>query len=299
VIFSIEVTATSYLVRNLPRAFLTAVCASLVYTFAGVKDIFSLFNEDNERVLQFDPEDLVLCTILGVCMGVAGSVFVSGVARLSAMRNHFLRYSLGAQVISQRRFILVLVAATVVGPMVYLDMIYGINADDHAHPLSEIMFRSVPMGLTRNLIVYTLSKFISTILCVCLPLPVGLFTPTFMTGAALGRIFGEILNRYYDSDLSSFRAWEYAVIGAAAFSSGVTRAISTAVVIFELSGQNHLRLPVAVAVLVAYFIGNRFTKNIYDVILDTNGTPYLPDLPRELYLSTAAKVGALFPVYMW
>lgn len=50
------------------------------------------------------------------------------------------------------------------------------------------------------------------------------------------------------------------VIGAAAFSSGVTRAVSTAVIVFELSGQSHLRLPISVALLLAYFVANRFTK---------------------------------------
>lgn len=53
------------------------------------------------------------------------------------------------------------------------------------------------------------------------------------------------------------------VIGAAAFSSGVTRAVSTAVIVFELSGQSHLVLPISVALLIAYFVANRFTKASY------------------------------------
>lgn len=49
VLFSIEVTATCYMVRNLPRAFLTAVCASLVYNMVG-RDVFALFKETGDRV---------------------------------------------------------------------------------------------------------------------------------------------------------------------------------------------------------------------------------------------------------
>lgn len=50
VLFSIEVTATCYMVRNLPRAFLTAVCASLVYNMVGLRDAFALFQDNNDKV---------------------------------------------------------------------------------------------------------------------------------------------------------------------------------------------------------------------------------------------------------
>lgn len=290
VLFSIEVTATSYLVRNLPRAFFTAVCAGLVYNLSGVRDTFSLFSdEDNTTIIDYSTVDLALCTALGVVSGLTGSLFVGLIQKLSQMRNHFLRFSLGHHVTNRRRFLLVMCATALVGPLIFADMIYGIQGRDQAHPMSEIMFQSDAMGMNLNLAFYTLFKFLVTAMCVCLPLPVGLFTPTFMTGAAIGRIMGEALT-YYDPDLSTFKSWEFAVIGAAAFSSGVTRAISTAIIVFELSGQYHLRIPMSVAILVAYFIGNRFTKNIYDALLDTNGTPYLPEIPPDLYLVTASKV---------
>lgn len=154
---------------------------------------------------------------------------------------------------------------------------------------------------------------------------------------------------YTDTGAGSFQPWEYAgkyslnerwtvshllsdehhyspscsshtVIGAAAFSSGVTRAVSTAVIVFELSGHSHLRLPISVALLVAFFVANRFTKvcmstflrvpwiiasrsplrtgqNVYEEILDTNGTPSLPELPAELYMITAAEVSRVTPPY--
>lgn len=71
------------------------------------------------------------------------------------------------------------------------------------------------------------------------------------------------------------KPWEFALIGSASFSAGVTRAVSTAVIVFELSGENHLRLPLGVALMISYFIAQRFTKGIYDALMDTNGTPYL------------------------
>ena len=44
------------------------------------------------------------------------------------------------------------------------------------------------------------------------------------------------------------------------------------------------------AILVAYFVSNRFTKNVYDALINTNGTPYLPSLPPSEYFVFARDV---------
>ncbi len=45
--------------------------------------------------------------------------------------------------------------------------------------------------------------------------------------------------------LTSYEPWEFALVGAAAFSTGVVRAISTIVIVYEVSGQPHLLLPLS------------------------------------------------------
>ena len=40
---------------------------------------------------------------------------------------------------------------------------------------------------------YAGAKFINTALSISLPIPCGLFTPLFTIGAAVGRLFGELL----------------------------------------------------------------------------------------------------------
>jgi hypothetical protein len=49
-------------------------------------------------------------------------------------------------------------------------------------------------------------------------------------------------------------------------------------------------MPLGIAVITAYFVGNRFTKNIYEGLIDTNGTPYMPEMPTEAYSIPAADV---------
>jgi chloride channel 2 len=63
-----------------------------------------------------------------------------------------------------------------------------------------------------------------------LPIPCGLVTPVFVAGAAGGRLIGEIIHAV--TGLDSIHPASYAVVGAAAFSSGVTRTLATSIVVF-------------------------------------------------------------------
>jgi Voltage gated chloride channel len=66
-------------------------------------------------------------------------------------------------------------------------------------------------------------KALAIVLSVTQPLPVGLFSPVFLLGAALGRLFGETV-AYMDVGVV-FQPWEFSVIGAAALSGGITGAV--------------------------------------------------------------------------
>ena len=65
---------------------------------------------------------------------------------------------------------------------------------------------------------------------------------------------GEVLNLLTPAE-HQITAGGYAVVGAAAMAAGVTRTISTAVIVFELTGQLNHMLPVLVAVLAACGVG--------------------------------------------
>ena len=58
---------------------------------------------------------------------------------------------------------------------------------------------------------------------------------------------------------------DLALVGAAAFASGVTRALSTIVIVFELAGSDagaRVALPLGVACLAAVFVGEAFNTNV-------------------------------------
>lgn len=80
--------------------------------------------------------------------------------------------------------------------------------------------------------------------------PIGVYSPCFITGAVYGRLCGELLQAMIPDLASEINPGVYSVIGAAAFSSSVTRTVSTAVMVIELTNQMNLLLPV----LVLYYI---------------------------------------------
>jgi chloride channel 2 len=93
---------------------------------------------------------------------------------------------------------------------------------------------------------------------------------------SLGRLYGEAVVSVFPA--ASAVLGGYAVVGAAAFSSAVTRTLSTAVIVFELTGQLHHALPVLIAVIMRYIAHTAY--NVCSCIRDgCNSEPPLTPLP--------------------
>lgn len=66
--------------------------------------------------------------------------------------------------------------------------------------------------------------------------------------------------------------------GAAALSGAVTHTVSTAVIVFELTGQIAHILPVMIAVILANAVAQSLQPSLYDSIIRIKKLPYLPEL---------------------
>ena len=166
----------------------------------------------------------------------------------------------------------------------------GAEEQELAEVASAYAAARVPHALATLIVV----RFFLTAMCITLPVPCGVFMPVFVVGCALGRLYG-----YYVSILLSSDWWtrgtaqravlagSYATAGGAAFSAGVTRAVSTAVFVFEMTGQLHQLVPVLLSVIIAIGVGNLHTPSIYNSLLELNKLPYFYSLPS----ATAASAG--------
>ncbi|KAF8386395.1 hypothetical protein PRIPAC_75537 [Pristionchus pacificus] len=124
--------------------------------------------------------------------------------------------------------------------------------------------------------------FFSTIICQTLPVPSGVFGPTFVIGAAVGRLQGELmLLLFRDDDTEGLHVHPgvYAVVGSAAFSAAVTHSVSVSVMIFEMTGQLWLIIPTMIGTIVARAVSANFTISWIDNIIKLKHLPFLPDIP--------------------
>merc|ERR1740130_2121278 len=123
-----------------------------------------------------------------------------------------------------------------------------------------------------------------TILALSLPTPTGAVAPCMIIGAMIGRLFiscfpvewrdamivsanGGIVT---DEDRGAFVA-RFAIVGASAFSSGVTRTFAMAITIFEVLSLPNIELPLAFATLVSIFVANQVSLPFFDCNLVARG----------------------------
>lgn len=102
--------------------------------------------------------------------------------------------------------------------------------------------------------------------------------------AAFGRLVGESMAAIFpegihaDNTVYHIVPGGYAVAGAAALSGAVTHTVSTAVIVFELTGQISHILPVMIAVILSNAVAQSLQPSLYDSIIRIQKLPYLPEL---------------------
>jgi len=294
VLFSMEVTATYYMVSNLWRAFVAAVvCVFALEIINAIRDD-ELF--DATTITPSDvSSEIIAFALLGLLCGVAASAFVYLSSKVQIVRRAtgktararafqvalvcllvavctypagFLRMSDSAAINS-----LFASSRAVDGPEITAgaDVAAGSVPSDMRWALNEW---TVDMPMPFAVAIYFVVKSVTTVVSIALPIPCGLFTPVFAMGASLGRLFGEIVASIVPS--VAIEPAAYAVVGAAALTSGATHTLSTAVIVFELTKQIHHMVPVLVGVLIAYSVSSMFTLSVYDMLMLMSGLPFLP-----------------------
>ncbi|GAA5879751.1 hypothetical protein JCM16303_004161 [Sporobolomyces ruberrimus] len=149
-----------------------------------------------------------------------------------------------------------------------------------------------PNSSTPTVVLLLVSAFTKTLLTAVTfgaALPAGIFLPSLTIGACVGRAVGIIVARVQKANPE---AWlfancpadgacisppVYAVIGAASALGGVTRmTISLVVILYELTGAIDIVLQLMMAVMVAKFTADYFSKDgIYETWINLRNYPFL------------------------
>ncbi|KAF7315600.1 Chloride channel protein [Mycena indigotica] len=151
--------------------------------------------------------------------------------------------------------------------------------------------------VAQAVLVAMLVKSVLTVITFGIRLPAGIFIPTLGVGACAGRVVGILMQslqaQHPDSrlfqacggDMNCIIPGLYAMVGAAATLSGVTRTtISLAVIIFELTDSLAYTVPVMLAILVSKTVADALEpKGIYDLVIDLVQLPYLDSKHEYLW----------------
>ncbi|KAI0645812.1 chloride channel [Trametes meyenii] len=140
-----------------------------------------------------------------------------------------------------------------------------------------------------SIFVALLVKGALTIVTFGIKVPAGIFVPSLGVGACAGRILGILIQwaqfsypnspafAMCEGDLDCVIPGLYAMVGAAATLSGVTRTtVSLAVIVFELTDTLTYAVPVMLSILVAKTVADALEpKGIYDLVIELSQLPYL------------------------
>ncbi len=161
------------------------------------------------------------------------------------------------------------------------------NGFDTVH---EVLLGDIPLAA---LVALPVLKLLATALCAGAGVPGGLFTPSLFYGATLGGVAGELLARVLPG---SAPPGALALVGMAAVLAGTTHAaVSSVLIIFEMTGDYGVILPLMLTAAVAAATSRAIEPDsLYTAPLRRRGVS-LPELPRPEWLRTTPVAALVAP----
>ncbi len=161
------------------------------------------------------------------------------------------------------------------------------NGFDTVH---DILLGSLPL---EALLVLPFLKLAASAISAGAGVPGGLFTPSLFYGAALGGAAGELLARVFPG---AAPPGAMALVGMAAVLAGTTHAaVSSVLIIFEMTGDYGVILPLMVTAAVAAATSRAIEPDsLYTAPLRRRGVT-LPELPRPEWLRRAPAAALVVP----
>ncbi|NWY36240.1 CLCN2 protein, partial [Sylvia atricapilla] len=310
VLFSIEVTSTFFAVRNYWRGFFAATFSAFIFRVLAVwnKDeetITALFKTRFRLDFPFDLQELPAFAVIGIASGFGGALFVylnRKIVQFMRRQKTINRFLMKKRLLFPALVTLIISTLTfppgfgqfMAGQLTQKDTLVTLF-DNQTWAKQGISDEFEYLGILEawhhprsnvfvTLVVFILMKFWMSALATTIPVPCGAFMPVFVIGAAFGRLVGESMAAWFpdgihtDSNIYRIVPGGYAVVGAAALSGAVTHTVSTAVIVFELTGQISHILPVMIAVILANAVAQSLQPSLYDSIIRIKKLPYLPEL---------------------
>ncbi|MBR8827246.1 MAG: chloride channel protein [Gomphosphaeria aponina SAG 52.96 = DSM 107014] len=251
----------------------TAILASFIGAVVGRR----LFGSDELNISvalmdssvqgSFSLAEIPFYLILGIAAGIFGALFNRGIL-FSLQVNRRLNLPM-----SLRIGMAGLISGLIIS---FLPSVFNNNAG-----LRDFLMSS-EAGWQTTAIAFVAHFFLS-ILAAGTGAPGGLFVPALILGAALGDLVGTA--QVYLLGINA--KYTYVLAGMGAFFTAVVRAPFTAIIIvFEMTADFNLVLPLMIGAAVAYFVAESFSSGSLDEhILKASGIELKDDFPTNDFLN--------------
>uniref|UniRef100_A0A8C6LHZ6 Chloride voltage-gated channel 2 n=1 Tax=Nothobranchius furzeri TaxID=105023 RepID=A0A8C6LHZ6_NOTFU len=294
VLFSIEVTSTFFAVRNYWRGFFAATFSAFIFRVLAVwnrdeETITALFKTRFRLDFPFDLQELPAFAVIGIASGFGGALFVY----LNRLIVQFMRKQKTINKFLMKKRLLYPALVTLListltfppgfgqfmaGKLTQKDSLVTLLdnrtwarqgiAEDFDYIGHSQAWKHPQVNVFVTLVLFIIMKFWMSALATTIPVPCGAFMPVFVIGNKHRQHCALI-----DDGCNTT-----AHLSAAALSGAVTHTVSTAVIVFELTGQISHILPVMIAVILANAVAQSLQPSLYDSIIRIKKLPYLPEL---------------------
>ncbi|MCD1643248.1 chloride channel protein [Aurantimonas coralicida] len=262
------------------RTFLPVVVATATSTYVfrlamGIESAFIVPLGGLPEGAAVNGAELLLAAILGAVMGVAAWAFVKLLAKSEDV---FEQSNLNPYVQN-------VIGMTAVGVMGYLFLSW--TGHYHIYSVGYATIQDIISGADMTvavLIMLFAGKLVATCLSLGAGASGGIFSPSLFMGAALGGAVGLIGNAILPG--AGLTMETFAIIGMGAMVGGATSAAMTAIVmIFEMTRDYEIILPLVLAVAIAIGVRRSLTlADIYTIKLRNRGRPIPTDRTTNMFM---------------
>ncbi|MBW4536566.1 MAG: chloride channel protein [Pleurocapsa minor HA4230-MV1] len=222
---------------------------------------------DSARQGSFAVGEIPFYLVLGILAGVLGGIFNRGIIRGMKFSRTF-PFPMPIQI-----GLAGLISGTVIA---WLPPFFQDNAG-----LRELLIAGQFSWQTTAIVF--VAQFCLTILAYSAGAPGGLFAPALVLGSALGYLVGltEV------ALISSESPYTFALTGMGAFFTSVVRVPVTAIIIvFEMTADFNLVLPLMITCAVAYIVAESVSKgSLYEHLLEISGIELTEDNPNHDFMA--------------
>jgi CIC family chloride channel protein len=258
VMFALELILPEYSIMTIMPLVISSIVATFVSTFfLGTNPAFII--PEYAMVASYE---LFFHIILGILAGIISVIFIKSVYGFEDFINKikintFFKSAIGGVLIG----LIGLITLKLFGEY----YIFGVGYEFMDYVLAN---KAVSIGLLLSMVVL---KIIANSLTLSCGGSGGIFAPALFLGAALGAIVGLLVNVLFPGNAGSVAA--YALVGMAAMVSGVTGGVITSIImLFEMTRNYEIMLPVMLGAVIAHFVAQLFsTETMYTEKLTRRG----------------------------